>query len=209
MESNSISNRERKLFTLNSIYHATQKLLDKKNRDGVSPEDQRRATEFWTEVGANMPEWVAAAKGDTVPADLRQQRIHSHGIALLAIGTAGNSLLAENPKTWKRHLAKLATLDWSRSNLVLWEGRAMSGGVMCKAGNHAVLTSNVIKQTLALSLSEVERKVEDAHEASRRQQSDRPKAVNSHKGKARRAARENSRTIPRRRPAMGNRVQRR
>jgi DNA sulfur modification protein DndB len=125
LDKNTISNRERKLFTLNSIYHATERLLMKPGRESISEAERQVSRDFWSEVGKQMPDWLAAAEGKANPYELRKTRVHAHGIALLAIGTAGHTLLSQYPKRWKQHLAKLAGLDWSKSN-PMWEGRALS-----------------------------------------------------------------------------------
>lgn len=208
MERNTISNRQRKLFTLNGIYHATQKLLGKTAKDTVSKEEESFAVAFWTQVGNFMPEWLAASEGKAHPFELRKNRIHAHGIALQAIATAGATLIAEDRRSWRRRLSALSEINWMREN-VLWEGRALAGGKVCKAGNHVTLTSNVIKNALGLSLNEAERKVEDVHETSRRQQRSRRKEGDPHKGKTGRPPGDDRSALPRRQKAMGDRVQRR
>lgn len=205
MESNSISNRARKLFTLNSIYHATGKLLGKHGRDTVSADEERLAHDFWSEVGQHMPEWTKAARGEASPYDLRQSRVHSHGIALHAIAAVGSSILSQEPKTWRRRLEKLEAIDWARSNLQ-WEGRALSGGTMCKAGKHLLLTSNLLKKALGLPLDAAERKVEEAHESGRNKQPDRTKPRDAHKEETRRSARKHREPLRQRRKAVGHRL---
>ena len=63
---------------------------------------------------------------------------------------------------WKRPLAKLRNLDWSRVNAKLWEGRAMIGGRVSKAGHNLTLTTNAIKNHLGLPLTPDEQRIEDA-----------------------------------------------
>ncbi|MGH9941523.1 MAG: DNA sulfur modification protein DndB [Pyrinomonadaceae bacterium] len=64
--------------------------------------------------------------------------------------------------SWKRPLGKLKSIDWSRSNARLWEGRAMIGGRVSKAGHNVTLTTNAIKQHLGVKLTPDEQRVEDA-----------------------------------------------
>jgi len=72
----------------------------------------------------------------------------------------GQSLLAVSPKNWQTKLRGLKTLDWSRSNSRLWEGRAMIAGRLSKANSCVVLTANAIKQHLGLPLTAEEDEVE-------------------------------------------------
>jgi DNA sulfur modification protein DndB len=94
--------------------------------------------------------------------DVRRDFIHSHGIALQAIGRVGNMLMLNGRSGWKRPLTKLKNIDWSRQNTRLWEGRAMNGGRVSKAGHNVTLTTNAIKKRLGLSLTPEEKRVEEA-----------------------------------------------
>lgn len=206
MAANTISNRERKLFTLNAIYHATQLFLGKRAKESVSPAQARLAQSFWIEVGSNMRDWQEAAAGRAHPFDLRKTCVHAHGIALQAIAMTGHSLLSLDSRQWKRRLAKLSEINWSRSNTQLWEGRAMSGGKICKAGNHLVLTANVVKKALGVPFSTTEDSVERAHESPRTQQLHRPEANNPNSRKSGDAPQNGRGAIPRRRKAVGHRI---
>jgi DNA sulfur modification protein DndB len=94
--------------------------------------------------------------------EVRADYIHSHGMALKAIGRVGNVLLRERPKAWKRSLKQLSGIDWRRSNAKLWEGRAMIGGRMSKAESNVILTINVLKKGLRLPLTPEEQRLENA-----------------------------------------------
>lgn len=151
-----ISNRSRKLFTLSSIYQATKRLLNKRDGDSVTQKEEKLAEAFWNEVAKNMPDWLDAVNRKINPSELRQDYIHSHGVALQALATAGSDLIATHPTNWKSKLKRLKTIDWLRSNSELWEGRALIGGRLSRAENSVVLTSNVIKNVLELPLNEKE-----------------------------------------------------
>ncbi len=47
----------------------------------------------------------------------------------------------------------------------MWEGRAMSGGQMSKARQNLLLTTNLLKTTLGLSLTAKEKELETKHGA--------------------------------------------
>ena len=155
-----ISNRSLKLFTLSAIYHATEILLSGMRED---PHAKRvaLAADFWTEVACQIPDWQKAKAREVSPAHLRQGFVHAHAIALAALARAGRTLVENYPDSWRRRLKPLRSLDWSRSNTALWEGRAMCAGRLSKSNVSVVLTGNAIKRHLRLRLTEDEQEVED------------------------------------------------
>lgn len=161
MERSTLSPRSRKLFTLSAIYTATTALLAHQKPQTV-PEQAALAAVFWEEVAKHFPEWHLVREHKMTAADVRRDFIHSHGIALQAIGKIGNCLLRQDAALWKRQLRRLKAIDWSRANAKLWEGRAMIGGRVSKATHNVVLTTNVLKKHLDLALSPDEQRVEDA-----------------------------------------------
>jgi DNA sulfur modification protein DndB len=161
MERSALSARSRKLFTLSAIYTATSALL-MHSRETPLEERAALAVAFWEEVAKQIPEWQLVRERKMSATEVRRDFIHSHGIALQALGTAGNILLQNGSAAWKRQLRRLKRLDWSRSNAKLWEGRAMIGGRVSKASHNVVLTTNVLKDRLCLSLTPEEQRVEDA-----------------------------------------------
>jgi DNA sulfur modification protein DndB len=159
-EKTTISNRSIKLFTLSSIYQGTRALLNKPKQARISSEEETLAIAFWTEVGKHIPEWQMAQARKVSAAELRRDFIHSHGIALHALGIMGHALIASEPKKWKERLRSLSKVDWSRSNTKLWEGRAMIGGRVSKAHNNVLLTVVVLKRALGIDMTPEEEKTQ-------------------------------------------------
>ena len=159
LERSTISNRSLKLFTLSGIYSATRSLLTGMELDTA---DQRLevAADYWCEVARQIPDWQLAKDRKVSPADLRRDYIHAHTLGLAGLGRAGNTLIRSFPADWKSRLPKLQSLDWSRSNAAVWEGRAMSAGRLSKKTVNVVLTGNFIKKHLGLELSADERQYE-------------------------------------------------
>jgi DNA sulfur modification protein DndB len=159
MARSTISNRSTKLFTFSGLYHATVILLSDRKQDPFG----RRLTlaaDFWLEVAKHIPDWSRASEHMVTTAELRRGYVHAHALALASLARVGKTLLAKYPSDWRRRLHPLATLDWSRSNTRLWEGRAMIGGRISKARTCVVLTGNVIKRHLGLPLDPEEEEVE-------------------------------------------------
>jgi len=161
MEKSSLAKRSRKLFTLSAFYNACADLVHGLATGNLA-EDADLAREYWEAVSEHFPSWSQVREGRMPASEVREGFIHSHGIALQAIGKAGNASLTQHPKDWKKRLSALEKIDWSRKNSKLWEGRAMNLGVVQKRTNNIILTTNAIKKALSLPLEEDEQKIETA-----------------------------------------------
>jgi DNA sulfur modification protein DndB len=165
-ERSKISNRSIKLFTLSGIYHATQALLAGRTEQAVEARVEL-AAEFWNEVARHVGDWQLARERKVSAADLRRDYVHAHTLALAALARMGADLLGKHPRDWKQKLARLGSLDWSRNNSRLWEGRAMSAGRLSKKTVNVGLTGNAIKKHLGLKLSAEEEATEADFHRSR------------------------------------------
>jgi DNA sulfur modification protein DndB len=161
MERSNLSPRSRKLFTLSAVHSATESLLG-----GMAIVDVRKAAnltlEFWDATAKNFPEWRAVYEGKMSAGEVRRDFIHSHGVLIQALGRAGNSLLVLPRQEWKNRLKRLRSINWRRSNAQDWEGRALSGGRLSKAGQHVALATNFVKTKLGIQLTPEERRAERA-----------------------------------------------
>jgi len=154
MEKTSLSNRARMVFTLSALYQGVTALLGNPKGTEVSADEAATATRYWTTVGELIRTWGFVKPGFT-SAELRGAYVHTHAVALHALGIAGAALIARRPAGWEASMKKLASIDWTRSN-PLWEGRAVRNGQITKAGPSVTLTANVIKTRLGLGLTEEE-----------------------------------------------------
>ncbi|MFJ4617322.1 DNA sulfur modification protein DndB [Streptomyces sp. NPDC088812] len=162
MEKSTLSARSRMMFTLSALYYGTQSLLQ-----GLEIEVDAAAElaqEYWEHIDTTLPEWEMVRKRELSAPEMRRDFIHSHGIALHALGRIGNSLLREStaPSNWKRTLSPLKKVDWTRSNKD-WEGRAIVGGRVSKSHQNVTLTVNYLRNHLRLGLSAEEQRAEDAY----------------------------------------------
>lgn len=162
LENNSLSKRSSKLFTLSAIKQASRALLGKGLKDRINEQEMTLAAEYWQAVCSNMRDWQDALTRKISTSDLREQYIHAHGIGLAALGAAGSDLIRQYPNSWQEKLSQLSDVDWSRSNISLWRGRAMDNhGKLSKTRNNTVLTANVIRRALGVSLGAEEQQIED------------------------------------------------
>lgn len=161
MERSALAQRSRKLFTLSALYRATEELLK-----GIETQSEGEAVgmaiEYWESVADLIPEWRFVQTRKMSAGEVRKDFIHSHAIAIHALGTVGNVLLKKYKARWKAKIKPLADLNWARSNVELWEGRAMIGGRVSKVGQNVVLTTNAIKSHLGLPLTAEEERAEHA-----------------------------------------------
>jgi len=161
LEKTTISNRSLKMFTLSSIYQATKALLGKGSRlEPITEEEEQLAMEFWSEVTSHIVEWRLLLENKVHASELRKAYVHAHGMALLALGLAGRTLISQYPQKWKSRLRKLERINWSRSNTELWEGRAMHAGRINASSNNVALTTNALKKTLRIRLTKEEKDLE-------------------------------------------------
>ncbi|MFE3109069.1 DNA sulfur modification protein DndB [Kitasatospora indigofera] len=162
MESSTLSQRSRKLFTLSSVYYATQSLLQGLELKKDQPQEIAEA--YWAAIDAVIPEWTLVRRRELTAPEVRRDYLHSHGIALHALGRVGNSLLRKSlaPRTWTPTLKRLSSVDWSRANTD-WEGRALVAGRVSKSHQNLTLTVNYLRQHLKLELSAEEQRAEDAY----------------------------------------------
>jgi DNA sulfur modification protein DndB len=162
MEKSSLARRSRKLFTLSAFHNACADLVNGM-ATGNLVDDADLARTYWEAVAEQFPAWKQVQEGRLPASEVREGYIHSHGIALQALGKAGNALLKNNAEDWRERLVELGEIDWSRNNAKVWEGRALIGGKVSKVTTNVTLTTNVIKTALVLPLDEEEQRVEAAH----------------------------------------------
>jgi DNA sulfur modification protein DndB len=165
MERNNLSARSRKLFTLSALHGATKALLDSIDELTVD-EAAKLARIYWGVTAEKIPEWKMVYERKVSAGDVRRDFIHSHGIALHALGKVGNTLLrnSREVRTWRHTLEPLSAIDWSRTNSQLWEGRAIIGGRVSKTSTCVALTTNAIKRALGIPLTPEELRIETMHE---------------------------------------------
>lgn len=161
MEKSSLSKRSRKLFTLSAFYNACADLLEGHSTGDID-DDAKFARSFWEAVASHFPAWQQVKRSQIPAGEIRESFIHSHGIALQAIGKAGNALIHQHPNDWSSRLNPLEKIDWSRRNTKLWEGRAMTAGRVSKNTLNIGLVTNVLLTALSLPLDEEQKRVETA-----------------------------------------------
>lgn len=168
-ERSSLSKRSRKLFTLSALHFAVLEMFSAKDLEDFAFAS-KKCSDFWEVVGQLIPEWSLVRDSRMTAGEVRQDFIHSHAIVLQALGRVGKFvyLLGDGRSYLKSALQQMRDIDWSRTNALIWEGRAMVGGRMAKNSQNITLTCNQIKCSLGLELTPEEQIIEDAFVAARR-----------------------------------------
>lgn len=166
MERTTLAVRSRKLFTLSGLYSGTCALLHDLCHGRTEAVEKARS--YWETCADMIPDWHAVRERRASAGELRRDYVHSHGIALQALGMAGNQLLRNGSEAQTRKvLKKLRAIDWSRSNASLWEGRAMVGGRISRSSANVTLTANVLMHQLGIELPSEHAQAEAAFVAAR------------------------------------------
>lgn len=151
LEKKSLSNRTTKIYTLSSLQQAHEWMVGPAgDRFGSSTLD--RVIQFWNALYDIMGDWQRLDGGSLNAHDLRQNTVHSHGVLLQSFGVLGGSLIDGFPDTWPEKLQALSTLDWSRRNATLWEGKVMNDARMNGQRRSVLLGAAVLFETVGLPL---------------------------------------------------------
>lgn len=143
-----------KLFTLNNIYKANQKIIRKKT---LTVEDEQFILEFWTCVADNVVEWGELLRREITKKDLRENYIVTLAITLNAFGRLGSYFYENRDRDMQSILVGLRQIDWLRSNRENWEGRTIRiDGKVLNNEEAVALTCSKIKTCLKIELSKEE-----------------------------------------------------
>lgn len=149
--------RSPKLFTLATLYDATEELLGTKVDKRGTPDFKEKlaiAVEFWTAVSEIMTDWAKVKANDMRAAELRQEKINTHAVALRAIGAAGRAVMETHPTDWKKRLAPLGKIDWRKSvgSKVnpLWDNVCITAGSVVSNRQARQETARTIKAQLGV-----------------------------------------------------------
>ncbi|RRR72429.1 MAG: DGQHR domain-containing protein [Candidatus Viridilinea halotolerans] len=160
LEKTTISNRSTALFTLSAVYQATQALLHTRKDETITAEQALLGEQFWCQLGEIIPQWPQLIRNEVTPSYLRENYVHSHTVTLVAIALAGEALIQSHPDDWSKRLKMLGSIDWSRKNTRLWEGRVMMRGRMSKTRDSIKLTTIALKRVMGLTIAEQEHALE-------------------------------------------------
>ena len=142
-----------KLFTLSTFYNANKRIV----RTGTLDEDiEAFLLEYWSTVCRYIIPWQDLTNHEMSKVDLREHYIVTQSVIIQVLGRLGNHLLRNKPKSLDKALKQLSMIDWRRDSEI-WLGRTIrANGRVINNEEAIILTCNVIKNALGLSLDQVE-----------------------------------------------------
>lgn len=146
-----------KLFTLNMIYKANQKIL---HGDKCSNEDVKFLLDFWRLTSDNIIEWQEVFNKTLTKKALRENYIVALAITINALGKLGRYFYDNRNLDMKGYLIRLRGIDWLRSN-EMWVDRTIrQNGKVLNSEEAVSLTCAVIKLQIGLPLTKEEQQKE-------------------------------------------------
>lgn len=158
-EKDNLGKNSSKLFTLNNIYKANQKII--KNSE-ISDKDKDFLLLFWKTVVENITEWQELLNKEIAKSDLRQNYILCLNVTIMAFGRLGAYYYSHPKIAMTNSMKKLKKTNWSRNNLSDWGGRVIGEhGKILSNETAVILISNKMKQILGIELSREEKTKEN------------------------------------------------
>jgi DNA sulfur modification protein DndB len=158
-DAQSLAVKSEYLFTLTSVYDATDELLGYREREEIAPKEATtEIVEFWSAVADFIPDWGKVKQHKISSQDLRHRKICAHSVVLRAIGGIGGELKKELPKGdmgWKAPLSGLRDIDWRKDNAE-WDSVCIVANSVVSNRQARVATKAHLKRKLGLQLSDVE-----------------------------------------------------
>lgn len=141
------------LFTLNTFYNANRRIVGKVDDIAMA---ERFLIVFWRNIVNNISQWQEMDKKLMSKIDLRETYIITQAVVIQALARVGNCFYKDSSLDMKEMLKGLNKIDWRR-NAECWRLRTIrENGRMINSEPAVLLTSNVIKKELGLSLNKEE-----------------------------------------------------
>ena len=159
LEKDNLGKNSSKLFTLYTIYRVNKKII---GNTEITNDDEVFLNEFWTGITKHIPEWSELEKRSISKTVLREEYVTTLGVTLLSFSRIGIWLYKNKGKGMEKHLSRLETIDWSRSN-PNWNNRIIrEDGKIMNNENAILLAGNYIKKCLGIPLTKEEEKREES-----------------------------------------------
>jgi DNA sulfur modification protein DndB len=161
-EVDSLSKLSPKIFTLTNLHNSICCILNKKKGDAISEQEEKFVIDYWQALCSTIKEWCEVQNKTLSAVELRKNYVHAHGVVLEALGILGNYFYKNSFNNYKKYIKKLNSIDWSRTNLKDWNGRAITSNGRINKNSYCIkLTCSKIKILIGIDLTEEERQLEE------------------------------------------------
>lgn len=148
------------LFTLNTFYNASKKILKRGKCDGQFEEFLYM---YWNSVSEHMIPWKELTRKELSKKDLRESYVATQAIIIQAFGRIGAYLWENKVENIDEYVKKIEEINWKRSSDE-WKMRVTrNDGRIINNENAIVLASNYIKKGMEIPLSEDEVQAEEKY----------------------------------------------
>jgi len=153
-EKDNLGKNSSKLFTLNNIYKANQRII---KHTEFTEDDKKFLLKFWSAVVDNITEWQELLNKEMPKSELRQNYVLCLNVTIAAFGRLGAYYYVNPEVKLERSMHKLKKTDWTRNNLNDWGGRVIGdSGKILSNETAVILICNKMKQIIGISLSDDE-----------------------------------------------------
>lgn len=143
-----------KLFTLNTIYKANQRIVR-----NCKESDIQFLIDYWSLVSRNIDEWNQVANKELTKKELRESYIITLSITINALGRLGQYFYKHEDEM-NVFLPRIKEIDWSRSS-DNWKNRIIrDNGKVMNNEEAVILTCAKIKELIGLPLTVEEKNKE-------------------------------------------------
>jgi DNA sulfur modification protein DndB len=166
--------RSPKIFTLATLYDATEELLGdhiaKKGTREYS-DKLRVGVEYWSELATVMTDWKKVKDGDLKAPELRQEKINTHAVVIRALGGVGAALMQHHASEWRDKLTKVREIDWRKSVGTkvnpLWDNVCITAGSVVSNRQARAQTLSVLKELIGVQATQTREDKKTAKKAAR------------------------------------------
>ena len=141
-------------FPLNTLKKANQKIVANKIPSNYEKEF---IVKYWSIVFNNIKEWGSVVEGTITKQYFRDTYILHFNVTLYALARLGNFIFKNKLDNFQDNLAKLADIDWAKTNKQDWANRIFTSSGSLVKGEHAeILICIRIKKLLGFDLTKQE-----------------------------------------------------
>lgn len=148
------------LFTLNTFYNASKKIL---RRGKCDEEFEAFLYKYWNSISEHMMPWQELVNKELSKKDLRELYVATQAIIIQAFGKIGAFLWENKVDDVDSFIKKIESINWKRSSNS-WKTRVTrNDGRIINNESAIILASNYIKMNIGIPLSDDELQTEEKY----------------------------------------------